>query len=157
RDQSGAGQASRGAPGRARDLGAHRRRHSGVAIRHRTAHQGARGGLGLIFRFISPLALTHPVSLPGLTRQSILFDEELFSMDARVKPGHDESKAKATDIRSASCVVESADGASFARAGGSLKGAATLLPAARPPDCRKVLDDRFAPRYCPRPLRSAAA
>jgi hypothetical protein len=35
-------------------------------------------------------ASTDP-SLPGLTRQSILFDEALFSMDARVKPGHDES------------------------------------------------------------------
>jgi hypothetical protein len=29
-------------------------------------------------------------SLPGLTRQSIRFDQALFSMDARVKPGHDE-------------------------------------------------------------------
>jgi hypothetical protein len=33
---------------------------------------------------------TDPPSLPGSTRQSILFDEALFSMDARVKPGHDE-------------------------------------------------------------------
>jgi hypothetical protein len=29
--------------------------------------------------------------LPGLTRQSIYFTEVLFSMDARVKPGHDEA------------------------------------------------------------------
>jgi len=28
--------------------------------------------------------------LPGLTRQSIRFDEEPFSMDARLKAGHDE-------------------------------------------------------------------
>src|SRR5262245_64416018 len=47
--------------------------------------------------------------------------------------------------------------ASFARAGGSLKRAATLPPAAPPPDCREFLDDHFAPRYRPRPLRSAAA
>jgi hypothetical protein len=31
------------------------------------------------------------VSLPGLTRQSILFEKKaFFSMDARVKPAHDE-------------------------------------------------------------------
>jgi len=36
------------------------------------------------------LALTRPPSLPGLTRQSILFNEVLFSMDARVKPAHDD-------------------------------------------------------------------
>jgi hypothetical protein len=35
------------------------------------------------------LALTHPPSLPGMTRQSILFNESLFPMDARVKPAHD--------------------------------------------------------------------
>jgi hypothetical protein len=29
-------------------------------------------------------------SLPGLTRQSIFFEELLFSMDARVKPAHDD-------------------------------------------------------------------
>jgi hypothetical protein len=32
-----------------------------------------------------------PPSLPGLTRQSIAFAKErLFSMDARVKPAHDD-------------------------------------------------------------------
>jgi hypothetical protein len=30
------------------------------------------------------------VSLPGLTRQSILLEKALFLMDARVKPGHDD-------------------------------------------------------------------
>jgi hypothetical protein len=36
-------------------------------------------------------ALTSPSSLPGLTRQSIPFElKHFFSMDARVKPGHDE-------------------------------------------------------------------
>src|SRR6516162_7979845 len=40
--------------------------------------------------------LTYPPSLPGLTRQSIFLSEALFfSMDARVKPGHDESRATA--------------------------------------------------------------
>src|SRR5262249_988014 len=39
-----------------------------------------------------------PRSLPGLTRQSIVFDEALFSMDARVKPGHDKSRAAAVGI-----------------------------------------------------------
>src|SRR5262245_33878056 len=35
-------------------------------------------------------ALTSPLSLPGLTRQSIPFElKRFFSMDARVKPGHD--------------------------------------------------------------------
>jgi hypothetical protein len=32
----------------------------------------------------------HPSSLPGLTRQSIRRLKRFFSMDARVKPGHDE-------------------------------------------------------------------
>jgi hypothetical protein len=36
------------------------------------------------------VALIHPPSLPGLTRQSIGLNEALFSMDARVKPAHDE-------------------------------------------------------------------
>jgi hypothetical protein len=30
------------------------------------------------------------LSLPGLTRQSITFEASPFSMDARVKPAHDE-------------------------------------------------------------------
>jgi hypothetical protein len=30
------------------------------------------------------------LSLPGLTRQSIIFEESLLKMDARVKPAHDE-------------------------------------------------------------------
>jgi len=34
--------------------------------------------------------LTYP-SLPGLTRQSIALKKLSFAMDARVKPGHDES------------------------------------------------------------------
>jgi hypothetical protein len=42
--------------------------------------------------------MIRPPSLPGLTRQSILFDEALFSMDARVKPGHDKSRTAAAGI-----------------------------------------------------------
>src|SRR3989442_13856086 len=42
--------------------------------------------------------MIRPPSLPGLTRQSILFDEALFSMDARVKPGHDKSRTAAVGI-----------------------------------------------------------
>jgi len=41
------------------------------------------------------LTLTHPPSLPGLTRQSILLSETFFLMDARVKPAHDESRTVA--------------------------------------------------------------
>jgi hypothetical protein len=32
---------------------------------------------------------THPSSLPGLTRQSIILVQEALLMDARVKPAHD--------------------------------------------------------------------
>jgi hypothetical protein len=41
------------------------------------------------------VALIHPPSLPGLTRQSIGLNEALFSMDARVKPAHDELRTTA--------------------------------------------------------------
>jgi hypothetical protein len=44
------------------------------------------------------LRITYPPSLPGLTRQSIVLNEALFSMDARVKPAHDESRTTAADI-----------------------------------------------------------
>jgi hypothetical protein len=39
------------------------------------------------------LALTHPPSWPGLTRQSIVLRKKLLAkkMDARVKPAHDET------------------------------------------------------------------
>jgi hypothetical protein len=40
-------------------------------------------------------------SLPGLTRQSILFEKSLFAkmMDARVKPGHDEKMEDRREIK----------------------------------------------------------
>jgi hypothetical protein len=46
-----------------------------------------------------PTALvpTRSPSLPGLTRQSILLNESLFPMDARVKPAHDELRTTAAD------------------------------------------------------------
>jgi hypothetical protein len=34
--------------------------------------------------------------LPGLTRQSILFEKCFFAMDARVKPAHDERRMAET-------------------------------------------------------------
>jgi hypothetical protein len=45
-------------------------------------------------RYQRPSTLSHPLSLPGLTRQSIRLNEALFTMDARVKPAHDESNCR---------------------------------------------------------------
>src|SRR5262245_40506680 len=56
-----------------------------------------------------PLKPIDPTSLPGLTRQSIRFAKDFSAktMDARVKPAHDESRTTATGITFLSAVVPS--------------------------------------------------
>ena len=54
--------------------------------------------MSVIARSASDEALTIHLSLPGLTRQSMVLKRLFFKMDARVKPAHDEAIFIASDI-----------------------------------------------------------
>jgi hypothetical protein len=52
---------------------------------------------------MAEIGLSSPSSLPGLTRQSILFSKTIVAkkMDARVRPAHD-----AVSVRGAACLLD---------------------------------------------------
>jgi len=50
-----------------------------------------------------PKRLIHPLSLPGLTRQSIIVKRLDLLMDARAKPAHDESAVAVFGMTVAAC------------------------------------------------------
>src|SRR5262249_48189383 len=83
-----------------------------------------------------PSTLAHSPSLPGIarrktrvnalmTRQSILFNEALFPMDARVKPGHDESRTPAAGMTSREALARLSAAGEMPCRGSTVSGAGT--------------------------------